>query len=258
MERGDKAAASTDLLRTRGGDATKGCILLNYLSEGFLQGFALIFSGNEEVWSAVAVTLKLSGLSMLVTLLFGVPAGFALGYFTFPGKGFLRLLVDTLLSIPTVVVGLFVYAFISNRGPLGQFELLFTIPGMAIGQTILALPIVVALTASAVESADSRLRFTLLTLGARGRRLLLSTLWEGRHQILLAAVTAYGRVTAEVGVSMMLGGNIKWHTRTVTTAITLETGKGEFSTGIALGVLLLCLSFVLNWSVSFLRRRGAA
>ena len=167
MERGDKAAASTCLLRARGGDATKGCIFLDYLSEGFLQGFSLIFSGNEEVWSAVAVTLKLSGLSMLVTLLFGIPAGFALGYFTFPGKSLLRLLVDTLLSIPTVVVGLFVYAFISNRGPLGQFELLFTIPGMAIGQTILELPIVLALTASPVASADSPLPFPLPPLRDR-------------------------------------------------------------------------------------------
>ncbi len=235
----------------------KGCCALNYLSEGFIQGFSLLFSGDEEVWSAVFETLRLSSLSMSVSLLIGIPAGFALGHFSFPGRRGIRLLVDTLLSIPTVVVGLFVYSFISNRGPFGRFELLFTTTGMAIGQTILALPIIIALTASAVENTDRRLRFTLLTLGARGRRLLLSTLWEARHQILLAAVTAYGRVTAEVGVSMMLGGNIKWHTRTVTTAITLETGKGNFATGIALGVLLLCLSFGLNWSVSFLRGRSA-
>lgn len=228
---------------------------LDYLADGFFKGISLIFSMEEEVWTAVFTTLKLSGLSMVVTLLLGVPGGFCLGYFSFPGKKILRVTVDTLLSIPTVVVGLFVYAFISNRGPLGQYGLLFTIPGMAIGQTILALPIVLALTASAVETMDSRLRFTLLTLGAGGKRLLLSTLWESRHQILLAAVTAYGRVTAEVGVSMMIGGNIKWHTRTITTAITLETGKGEFSTGVALGLLLLALSFVLNWSLAFLRRR---
>lgn len=232
--------------------------MLNYLSEGFFKGVILIFSMDEEVWSAVLTTLKLSGLSMAITLLLGIPAGFFLGYCVFPGEKILRITVDTLLSIPTVVVGLFVYAFISNRGPLGSYGLLFSIPGMAIGQTILALPIVIALTASAVEAADNRLRPTLLTLGARGKMLVLSTLWESRHQILLAAITAYGRVTSEVGVSMMLGGNIKWHTRTVTTAITLETGKGEFSTGIALGVLLLLLSFTLNGSLAFLRRRIAS
>ena len=240
------------------GGRSEGGRHLNYLADGIIQGAALIFSMDEEVWSAVSTTLSLSALSMAVTLLLGIPGGFALGYFSFPGKRGIRLLVDTFLSIPTVVVGLFVYAFISNRGPLGSWQLLFTIPGMAIGQTILALPIVIALTATAVESVDERLRLTLLTLGARGSRLLFSTLWEGRHQILLAAVTAYGRVTAEVGVSMMLGGNIKWHTRTVTTAITLETGKGDFATGIALGFLLLILSFLLNWMLSFLRKRASA
>lgn len=231
---------------------------MHYLSDGVFQGLSLIFSMNEEVWSAVSTTLRLSGLSMAASLLAGVPLGFLLGYCSFPGRNLLRLVVDTLLSIPTVVVGLLVYAFISNRGPLGQWQLLFTIPGMAIGQTILALPIVLSLTASAVENTDHRLRATLLTLGAGGRMLLLSTLWEARHQILLAALTAYGRVTAEVGVSMMLGGNIKWHTRTVTTAITLETGKGEFSAGIALGILLLLLSFLINGALAFLRRREAA
>ncbi|HCL80614.1 MAG TPA: ABC transporter permease [Synergistaceae bacterium] len=231
---------------------------MGYLSEGFLQGISLIFSMNEEVWSAVSATLRLSGLSMAVTLLIGVPLGFLLGYCSFPGRGVLRVVVDALLSIPTVVVGLLVYAFISNRGPLGSWQLLFTIPGMAVGQTILALPIVLSLTASAVENTDHRLRSTLLTLGARRWGLLFSTLREARHQILLAALTAYGRVTAEVGVSMMLGGNIKWHTRTITTAITLETGKGEFSAGIALGILLLAFSLLLNGALSFLRRRDAA
>ena len=231
---------------------------MSYLSEGFIQGLGLIFTMNEEVWTAVITTLTLSFLSMAVTLALGLPGGFILGYFSFPRRRVLRIMVDTLRSIPTIEVGLFGYAFISNRGPRAGYGLLFSIPGMAIGQTILALPIVFALTASAVESVEDRLRLTLLTLGARGKRLALSTLWESRHQILLAAVTAYGRVTAEVGVSMMIGGNIKWHTRTITTAITLETGKGEFSTGIALGVLLLGLSFVLNWSLAALRRRTAS
>lgn len=231
---------------------------MNFISDGFFQGIHLIFSMNDEVWTALLTTLRLSLLSMTAILATGVPLGFLLGYCTFPGQRSLRLLVDTLLSIPTVVVGLLVYAFISNRGPLGGYGLLFTLPGMAIGQTILGLPIVTALTASAVENIDGRLRLTLLTLGAGGRRLALSTLWESRHQILLAAVTAYGRITAEVGVSMMLGGNIKWRTRTVTTAITLETGKGEFATGIALGILLLILAFLLNWSLASIRRRTAS
>ncbi|MBP8784571.1 MAG: ABC transporter permease [Synergistaceae bacterium] len=227
---------------------------MDYIVHGFSRALQLIFSMNEETWSAVAITIKLTGLSMAVTLLLGVPLGFLLGYFSFPGKGALRLVVDTLLALPTVVVGLLVYAFISNRGPLGHLELLFTIRGMAIGQTILALPIVIALTASAIEGLDHRLRLTLLTLGASGRQQAMTTLWESRFQVLMAAITAYGRIIAEVGVSMMLGGNIKWHSRTITTAITLETGKGDFALGIALGILLLAMSFILNALLSLLRR----
>ena len=231
---------------------------MDYIVHGFSRALQLIFSMNEETWSAVAITIKLTGLSMAVTLLLGVPLGFLLGYFSFPGKGALRLVVDTLLALPTVVVGLLVYAFISNRGPLGHLELLFTIRGMAIGQTILALPIVIALTASAIEGLDHRLRLTLLTLGASGRQQAMTTLWESRFQVLMAAITAYGRIIAEVGVSMMLGGNIKWHSRTITTAITLETGKGDFALGIALGILLLAMSFILNALLSLLRRWDGA
>jgi tungstate transport system permease protein len=193
---------------------------------------------------------------MSVTLAIGLPLGFLLGYFDFPCKRVIRTVVDTLLALPTVVVGLLVYAFISNRGPLGSWQLLFTIEGMAIGQTILALPIVTALTASAIESLDAGLRVTLSTLGASGWRMAVTCLAESRFALLVAAMTAYGRIVAEVGVSMMLGGNIKWHTRTITTAITLETGKGDFALGIALGLLLLSMSFALSAALSFLRRRA--
>jgi tungstate transport system permease protein len=212
---------------------------------------------DEETWTAVAVTLKLTLLSMCATLAMGLPLGFLMGYFDFPGKRAVRAVVDTLLALPTVVVGLVVYAFISNRGPLGGLGLLFTIKGMAIGQTILALPIVTALTALAVEGLDDRLRMTLATLGASGWRMAAACFVECRFALLVAAMTAYGRIVAEVGVSMMLGGNIKWHTRTITTAITLETGKGDFALGIALGILLLAISFALNAALSFLRKRTA-
>lgn len=193
---------------------------------------------------------------MLGTLALGLPLGFTLGYFDFPGKRVLRTIVDTLLSIPTVVVGLIVYAFICRKGPFGDLELLFSIRGMAIGQMILGLPIIIAYTATAIEGFDRRLKLTLLTLGASGKDLALTSLWEGRFQLLVAAITAYGRIIGEVGSAMMLGGNIKWHTRTITTAITLETGKGDFALGIALGVILLVISLTLNISLSFLRRRA--
>jgi len=210
---------------------------------------------DEQTWSAVITTIRLTTLSMFCTLIIGIPLGFILGYFDFPCRRALRTIVDTMLALPTVVVGLVVYAFISNRGPLGHWRLLFTIKGMAIGQTILALPIVIALSASAVENLEERLRMTLATLGASGWRMAATCLHECRFALLVAAVTAYGRIVAEVGVSMMLGGNIKWHTRTITTAITLETGKGDFALGIALGLLLLAMSLALNAGLSCLRRR---
>ncbi len=229
---------------------------MDYIIEGILGAFNLLLTGNEETYSAVMTTLKVSTLSIAACLLVGIPLGFLLGYGNFSGKGALRTIVDTLLALPTVVVGLLVYAFVSRRGPLGEMGLLFTVPGVAIGQFILALPIIISLTASAVEELDPKLRLTLKTLGANDRQVALSSLWEGRYSVMVAAVTAYGRVISEVGVSMMIGGNIKWHTRTITTAIALETGKGQFSMGVALGAVLLTLAFGVNAVVSVLRRRS--
>lgn len=228
---------------------------MDYITQGLLQAFQLLFSGDAETFSAVAATLTVSSYAMAASLTIGIPLGFALGHLDFPGRRQVRLVVDTLLSLPTVFIGLIVYAFVSRQGPLGHMGLLFTLPGIAIGQTILALPVVVALSATAVESMDANLRTTLLSLGADRRRLLQDTLWEARHAILAAALTAYGRVMTEVGISMMVGGNIKWHTRTITTAIALETNKGQFALGIALGLVLLFIAFVVNGSVSFLRKK---
>ncbi len=214
-----------------------------------------MIGGDAETYSAIWATLRVSGYSMGCSLIIGVPLGFCLGYFDFRGKKPLRTVVDTLMALPTVFIGLLVYAFLTRNGPLGNFGLLFTLPGIAIGQTILALPVVIGLTAAAVESMDQKLRIALLSLGANRRQLFLSSLWETRHGILAGAIAAYGRVMTEVGVSMMVGGNIKWHTRTITTAIALETNKGQFGMGIALGLVLLAIAFCVNVSVSLLRKR---
>ena len=228
---------------------------MEFIQQGFYQAYTLLKSGDPETYSAILATLRVSSLAMLVSLLLGIPFGYLLGYFNFRLKKQIRLIVDTLLSLPTVFIGLLVYALVSKHGPLGEMGLLFTLTGIAIGQAILALPIVTALTAAAVEAADRNLRFTLLSLGANRRQLFFSTLWEVRHGILAAAVIATGRVLTEVGISLMVGGNIKWHTRTITTAITLETNKGEFGMGIALGLVLLLIALAVNISVAGLRRR---
>lgn len=228
---------------------------MEYILQGIVQAFKLLFTGDPETYSAVAATVKASSFSMAASLVLGVPVGFAIGHLRFPGRRQIRLVVDTLLALPTVFIGLMVYAFISRQGPLGDMGLLFTLPGIAIGQTILALPVVTALSASAIESMDANLRTTLISLGANRRQLLFTSIWEVRHGILAAGLTAYGRVMTEVGISMMVGGNIKWHTRTITTAIALETGKGMFATGIALGIVLLMIAFMITLPASMLRRR---
>ncbi len=228
---------------------------MDFIADGFIKAIILLLSGDAETFSAIAATLKVTTGSISASILIGVPSGFCLGYYDFKGKKPLRLIVDTLLSLPTVFIGLLVYAFISSRGPLGDAGLLFTLPGIAIGQTILALPIVIALSATAVESMDNRLGPTLISLGADRLQILLSCLYELRYSLIIAGITAYGRVMTEVGISMMVGGNVKWHTRTITTAIALETGKGMFAAGIALGLVLLIIAFTVNLSLSFLKNR---
>ena len=232
-----------------------GPIVLDFVLNGLKEAFILLCSGDGQTWSAVLATLKATSLSMTASLVFGIPLGFLLGHFRFPGRSAVKTVVQTLLSLPTVFIGLLCYAFLSKSGPLGQWGLLFTLKGIAVGQAILALPIVCALSASAVEQADSRLLVTLLSLGATRFQAAATILWEVRRGLLAAAMTAFGRVSTEVGISMMVGGNIKWQTRTITTAIALETGKGAFSTGIALGICLLLLALIINLSVSILRSR---
>lgn len=229
---------------------------MGYILDGFLKALQLLLSGNSETYSAISATLRVSGYSMAVSLSLGIPLGFLLGHYEFAGKRILRTVVDTLLAFPTVLIGLLVYAFLSYRGPLGDLGLLFTLPAIAVGQTILALPVVIALTATAIEGLDRQLRLTLLALGANKKQLLLTSLWEARYAVLAAGVTAYGRVMTEVGISMMVGGNIKWHTRTMTTAIALETNKGEFALGIALGLVLLLMAFTVNLLLFTLRKRS--
>lgn len=229
---------------------------MDYLLQGFLQGFILLFSGDPETYSAIWATVGASTLSMFGSLTIGIPLGFLLGYKNFTGKRVIRTIVDTLLSFPTVVIGLLVYAFLTRNGPMGGTGLLFTIPGIALGQTLLGLPIIIAMTANAVEALDSRLPMTLITLGSNTRQILWATVMEARFSIMLAAMAAYGRVVSEVGISMMVGGNIKWHTRTITTAIALETGKGEFAVGIALGMVLLAVALIVNVSASGLKKKA--
>ncbi len=229
---------------------------MDFILSGLWQAFGLLFSGDPVTYSAVWTTLQVSAMAIVACFIIGAPLGFLLGYKDFWGRRAVKTLVDTTLSFPTVVIGLVVFAFISHRGPLGNFSLLFTITGMGIGLTILGLPIVIAMTATAVENLDKRLKPTLLTLGANQWQVLLATLHEARFHMALAGAAAFGRIVSEVGIAMMVGGNIKWHTRTITTAIALETNKGQFAMGIALGLVLMIIALIVNLFLVKLRRRA--
>lgn len=229
---------------------------MDFILEGLKEAILLLINLDPETISAVITTIKSSTFSIIFSLLIGFPLGFILGFFDFPMRRPLKLLSDTLLAIPTVVVGLIVYAFISHRGPFGEYELLYTLEGIVIGQTILALPIIISLTATTIEGMEKKLSLTLASFGLTLWQMIWSVVWELRHALIAVAVTAYGRIVAEVGIAMMIGGNIKWFTRTITTAISLETSKGEFAMGIALGLVLICIAFLANLSLYNLKKRS--
>lgn len=229
---------------------------MGYISDGFIGAIELLIRLDSETLSAVKTTIQTSSISIVISLIIGLPLGFILGYYNFPFKKPLKLISDTLLALPTVVVGLMVYALISYRGPLGEYEMLFTLEGIILGQSILALPIIISLSSSAIEELDKKIHLTLLSFSLTPFQTIRAVLFEARHMFLIAAITAYGRVISEVGVVMMIGGNIKWHTRTITSAISLETNKGEFAMGIALGSILICIAFLVNFALFFLKKRA--
>ncbi len=231
---------------------------MQFLLDSFLSALWLIWSWDRELIQIVSVSLKVSSSSTLIAGLLGVPAGFFIAFHDFWGKRLLITVLNTLLALPTVVVGLFAYAFISRRGLLGVLDLLYTQKAIILGQVILILPIVTVFTISAISRIDERYRKTALTLGANSLQTAWVVLREARFGIVAAVIAAFGRVIAEVGISMMLGGNAKGFTRTMTTAMALEYDKGEFVLSVALGVVLLALSFALNVGFHYIQGRAKA
>ncbi len=219
----------------------------------FAKAVELLLSGDREVYFITWTSLRFSLSSAVIAAALGIPAGVALGLNRFRGKRAVMAILNSLMALPTVVVGLIVYAFISRSGPLGGLGLLFTPRAVVIGQAILAFPIVTSLVASAIAALDPLLPEVLTTLGARRWGVLWMTVREARSAVLSAGLAAFGRVVGEVGAAMMLGGNIRWYTRTITTAIALETSKGEFELGLALGIILMATSLgvnaLLHWAV---------
>lgn len=228
---------------------------MDFLSESLRTAFGLIMARDPDVVSAVTVSVVVALWSTLFAALAGIPAGVALGVTEFPGKRGVVTLLNTLMALPTVVVGLFVYSIISRQGPLGGLGLLFTPQAIVIGQTILAVPIMANFTLSTIKGADPRIVPTALTLGAGPWESVCRLVIELRFGIMAAVIAGFGRVIAEVGVAMMLGGNIRGYTRTMTTAIAMETGKGEFAFGLALGIILMAVALVANLFLNALQQK---
>ncbi|MBE0596182.1 MAG: ABC transporter permease [Desulfuromonadales bacterium] len=216
---------------------------------------ALIVAGDPDVVQAVWTSLYTSGAAILLGSLAGIPVGVSLGLGRFAGRRLAVTLLNTLMAMPTVVVGLLIYGLLSRQGLFGPLGLLFTPLAMIIGQTVLAAPIVANYTLAAVAGADPRILPTAMTLGAGRLHGAWRLLLEVRFGLLAAVVAGFGRVIAEVGVAMMLGGNIRGTTRTMTTAIALETSKGEFAFGLALGLVLLAVALVVNLFLNLLQHR---
>jgi len=212
---------------------------------------------NPDVWEITLLSIKVSGLATLISLLIGLPFGTLLALSKFPGRSVLLTLVNTGMALPPVVVGLAVAMTLWRSGPLGGLHLIYTPTAIIIAQVIIAAPVVTGLTAAALQALDPRLRLQLLGLGASRLQMVLSIWREARLPLLAALMAGFGSVISEVGASMMVGGNIRHQTRVLTTAIVLETNKGEFTSAIALGILLLLITFLINFALTWIQQRGA-
>lgn len=220
------------------------------------EAFRLLLTNDSETWGIVARSVHFSLFSTVFSLLPGIPLGVALAIGKFPGKRLAVSVVNALTAVPTVVIGLAAYTVISRSGPLGGLGWLFAPAGVILGQTLLALPVVTSLCYAGLSKLDSRFHETMTTLGTKPFMKLLVTLREARPVLIAAAVAAFGRVTGEVGVSMMLGGNIRFLTRTMTTAIALDAAKGDFERALSLGLVLLVIALAVNLTLHLLSEKG--
>ena len=224
--------------------------------EGILQAFQLLFEGNSEIWQITILSLKISGLATAVSLGIGLPLGTFLALGHFRSRRFWVSLINTGMALPPVVVGLTVSIFLWRSGPLGFMRLMYTPTAIIIAQTIIAAPVVTGLTLAALQQLDPRLSLQLLGLGA-SRWQVVFWLWrEARLPLLAALMAGFGSVISEVGASMMVGGNLRYQTRVLTTAIVLETSKGQFAVAIALSLILLLLAYLVNLVFTSIQQRS--
>jgi tungstate transport system permease protein len=214
----------------------------------------LLVELDPVLYEIVGLSLRVSGAALLLAAIIGLPFGAALAVYRFRGRGIAIVALNALMGLPPVVVGLLVYLALSREGPLASLELLFTPSAMVIAQFVLITPIVAALSRQVVADLWTEYEEQLRSLGATPGRAMRTLLWDGRHSLLTAVLAGFGRAVAEVGAVIIVGGNIAHLTRVMTTAIQLETRKGDLALALALGIVLLLLSLLINAGVSLLTR----
>ncbi len=229
---------------------------MDVLGSAILQALRLLIAGDPEVWQVTLLSLRVSLTATALSLLVGVPLGTWLALARFPGHPLLLALVNTGMGLPPVVAGLVITILLWRTGPLGELRLLYTPTAIVIAQVVLALPIVVGLSAAAVQQLNPRLRLQILALGATRAQYLWLLVREARLPLLAAVMAGFGAVISEVGAAMMVGGNIQGQTRVLTTAIVLETSRGSFDLALALGLILLALVYAVNLALTWIQQRG--
>jgi tungstate transport system permease protein len=219
---------------------------MSEISQGFITAFTLLGTANTELLSIVWLSLKVSGIAVMIASLLALPFGAWLALVRFPGRQSLIAILNGMMGLPPVVVGLLVYLALSRAGPLGSLGLLFTPAAMVVAQTLLIFPIIAALTRQVIEDAWGEYREQLISLNANRSQSMMALLWDMRFTLLTAVLAGFGRAIAEVGAVMIVGGNIDGVTRVMTTAISLETSKGDLALALALGIVLIAIVVLVN------------
>lgn len=224
--------------------------------ESLIEAVGLLFTGYPVLWRVIGLTLQVTGTALAISAVIGIPIGAAIGLTRFPGRRLLVALLYTGMGLPPVVVGLAVYLLLSRSGPLGGLDWLFTPAAMIVAQTIIAFPLVAGLTMAGVEAVDPDFRLQVMSLGASKAQVVRALLGEARGGVLAALLAGFGGIISEVGAAMLVGGNIESQTRVLSTAIVLETRRGEFALAVAMGGVLLSLAFGVNALFISLERRS--
>jgi len=228
----------------------------NEIIEGFIQAFILIFTFDQEIWEIIFLSVRVSGSATFLAAVIALPIGSYLGLREFRAKKPISNLINTFMGFPPVVMGLIIFLLLSRSGPFGSFGMLYTTTAMLIAQFLLAVPIIIGTTKAAIESVDPALKETVLSLGSTEGQMWWELIKESKKSIIAGILIAFGQAISEVGAVMIVGGNIRWHTRTFTTAIVLQTRMGEFGMAIALGLVLIIITFIINYTLTHLQTRN--